>query len=133
MGFVAVVPPEVAKATPESWYIPHHMVRHNEKDSIVFNCSFQYNGQSLNDLLLPGPTLGPFLLVVLIRFRQYPVAVSGDIKSMFHQIRLLPSDKPVLRFVWRNMQRTEEPSIYEWHVLTFGTVCSPCCAISALQ
>ncbi|TWW54954.1 hypothetical protein D4764_09G0000030 [Takifugu flavidus] len=64
---------------------------------------------------------------------EYPVAVSGDIKGMFHQIRLLPADKPVLRFIWRDMKRTEEPKIYEWQVLPFGTTCSPCCAIYALQ
>ncbi|KAI3374589.1 hypothetical protein L3Q82_021164 [Scortum barcoo] len=67
------------------------------------------------------------------RFRQYPVAVSGDIKAMFHQVRLLPADKPVLRFIWWDMKRTEEPKIYEWQVLPFGTTCSPCCAIYALQ
>ncbi|KAK0143235.1 hypothetical protein N1851_018638 [Merluccius polli] len=133
MGYVAEVPPEAVTLTSESWFIPHHMVRHNNKDRIVFNCSFQYGGKSLNDLLLPGPALGPSLLGVLIRFRQYPVAVSGDIKGMFHQIRLLPADQPVLRFIWRDMKRTEEPKVYEWQVLPFGTTCSPCCAIYALQ
>lgn len=107
MGYVAVVSSEAVTSTSESWFIPHHMVQHNNKDRIVFNCSFQYEGKSLNDLLLPGPTLGPSLLGVLLRFRQYPVAVSGDIKGMFHQIRLLPADKPVLRFIWRDMKRTD--------------------------
>lgn len=46
MGYIAVVPPEAATSTPESWFIPHHMVRHNNKDRIVFNCSFQYEGKS---------------------------------------------------------------------------------------
>lgn len=132
-GYVAKVFADEADQSAESWYIPHHMVNHNGKDRIVFNCSFQYQGLSLNDLLLPGPALGPTLLGVLIRFRQHAVAVSGDIKGMFHQIRLLPTDKPVLRFIWRNMDREQEPSIYEWQVLPFGTTCSPCCAIYALQ
>ncbi|XP_037101263.1 uncharacterized protein LOC119118836 [Syngnathus acus] len=57
----------------------------------------------------------------------------GDIKSMFHQIRLMPKDKPLLRFLWRDMQRTSEPRIYQWEVLPFGTTCSPCCAVFALQ
>lgn len=124
-GYVAKVSADEADQSAESWYIPHHMVNHNGKDRIVFNCSFQYQGLSLNDLLLPGPALGPTLLGVLVRFRQHAVAVSGDIKGMFHQIRLLPADKPVLRFIWRNMEREQEPSIYEWQVLPFGTTCSP--------
>ncbi|XP_073779514.1 uncharacterized protein isoform X2 [Danio rerio] len=52
---------------------------------------------------------------------------------MFHQVRLLPGDRPVLRFIWRNMNREAVPDIYEWQVLPFGTTCSPCCAIYALQ
>ena len=52
---------------------------------------------------------------------------------MLHQIRLQPTDTPVLRFILRDMQREEEPTIYEWQVLPFGTTCSPCCAVFALQ
>ncbi|XP_073789840.1 uncharacterized protein [Danio rerio] len=132
-GYVAKITAEEANQSEESWFIPHHMVHHNGKDRIVFNCSFQHHGQSLNDQLLPGPTLGPSLLGVLLRFRQHTVAISGDIKGMFHQVRLLPGDKSVLRFLWRGMCREVEPEIYEWQVLPFGTTCSPCCAIHALQ
>ncbi len=109
------------------------MVHHNRKDRVVFDCSFQYQGQSLNELLLPGPPLGPSLLGVLLRFHQHSVAVSGDIKAMFHQIRPQPTDTPVLRFIWRDMQREEEPTIYQCQVLPFGTTCSPCCTVYALQ
>lgn len=41
----------------ESWYIPH-LVTHNGSNRLVFNCSYQYQGQTLNQYLLPGPTLG---------------------------------------------------------------------------
>ncbi|KAK7880770.1 hypothetical protein WMY93_032583 [Mugilogobius chulae] len=41
--------------------------------------------ESLNDNLLPGPTLGASLLGVLLRFREHPVAISSDVKGMFHQ------------------------------------------------
>ncbi|KAK0156275.1 hypothetical protein N1851_000422 [Merluccius polli] len=117
----------------EAWYIPHHMVSHNGKNRLVFNCSYQYRGQSLNDYLLPGPTLGASLLGVLLRFREHAVAISGDIKGMFHQVRLLPPDRALLRFVWRDVSRGEPPAVYEWQVLPFGTTCSPCCATFALQ
>jgi hypothetical protein len=69
----------------------------------------------------------------LLRFREHPVAVSGDIKAMFHQVRLLPEDRPLLRFLWRDLQMDEAPQTFEWLVLPFGTTSSPCCAIYALQ
>ncbi|KAL0196824.1 hypothetical protein M9458_005364, partial [Cirrhinus mrigala] len=119
--------------SPECWYIPHHLVSHNGKCRLVFNCSYQYYGQSLNQYLLPGPTLGASLLGVLIRFREHPVAVSGDIKAMFHQVRLIPEDRPLLRFLWRDLKMDEAPKILEWQVLPFGTTSSPCCATYALQ
>lgn len=132
-GYTVKITSEEASLSDESWYIPHHIVHHNGKARIVFNCSFRYQQTTLNDNLLPGPTLGPSLLGVLLRFREHAIAISGDIRSMFHQIRLLPEDQPLLRFLWRDMERERSPDIYEWRVLPFGTVCSPCCAIYALQ
>ncbi|KAE8278169.1 hypothetical protein D5F01_LYC23757 [Larimichthys crocea] len=133
-GYVKKLSPqEVVQNSESSWYIPHHLVEHNGKQRLVFNCSFQYQGQCLNDCLLPGPVLGPSLMGVLLRFRQHSVAISGDIKAMFHQVRLLAEDRPLLRFIWRHMQREEPAKVYEWQVLPFGTTCSPCCATYALQ
>ncbi|KAL0151955.1 hypothetical protein M9458_052762 [Cirrhinus mrigala] len=132
-GYVNKLPQDAVTDTSCSWYIPHHMVQHNGKNRIVFNCSFKYQGQNLNELLLPGPVLGPSLLAVLLRFREHSVAVSSDIKGMFHQVRLLPEDKPLLRFLWRDLNVQELPRVYEWQVLPFGTTCSPCCAVFALQ
>ncbi|KAK7915538.1 hypothetical protein WMY93_011299 [Mugilogobius chulae] len=95
--------------------------------------SAKSRGDNLNQLLLPGPTLTSSLLGVLLRFREYAVAVCSDIKGMFHQVRLLPEDKTLLCFLWRNLQTEKPPSIYVWQVLPFGTTCSPCCATFALQ
>ncbi|XP_073718868.1 uncharacterized protein [Misgurnus anguillicaudatus] len=132
-GYVVKISSDEASQSNESWYIPHHIVHHNGKARVVFNCSFKYQQHALNDTLLPGPNLGSTLLGVLLRFREYPVAISGDIRGMFHQIRLLREDQPLLRFLWRDMERDRNPDIYEWRVLPFGTTCSPCCAIYALQ
>ncbi|KAI2650609.1 Gag-Pro-Pol polyprotein [Labeo rohita] len=52
---------------------------------------------------------------------------------MFHQVRLLPQDKPFLRFLWRDLDCKAPPTVYEWQVLPFGTTSSPCCAIYILQ
>lgn len=37
---------EVIQENPaeECWYIPHHLVIHNGKSQLVFNCSHQYLG-----------------------------------------------------------------------------------------
>ncbi|XP_021324376.1 uncharacterized protein [Danio rerio] len=132
-GYATKIPPQEAAQSTESWYLPHHIVTHNGKHRVVFNCSYTYNGENLNKQLLPGPTLGPTLLGVLIRFREHRVAISGDIKGMFHQVRLLPKDKPLLRFLWRDLNPENPPDVYEWQVLPFGTTCSPCCATFAVQ
>ncbi|XP_026115567.1 uncharacterized protein LOC113094113 [Carassius auratus] len=132
-SYVEKLQPCEAERSHESWYIPHHMVTHNGKNRVVYNCSFQYEGQNLNKLLLPGPTLSPSLLAVLLRFREHSTALSSDIRGMFHQVRLLPDDKPLLRFLWRDMTLEQAPDVYQWQVLPFGTTCSPCCATFALQ
>lgn len=132
-GYAVKLSPSEISNESESWFLPHHLVQHNGKNRVVFNCSFQYQGYVLNDFLLPGPALGPSLLGVLLCFREHTLAVSGDIKGMFHQVRLLPKDKHLLHFVWRDLDRNRPPDIFEWQVLPFGTICSPCCAIYALH
>lgn len=132
-GYVTPMSTTEAERSSHSWFIPQHMVHHNGKDRIVFNCSFTVKGQNLNDHLLPGPTLGASLLGVLLRFREHLIAISSDIQGMFHQVHLLEEDRPFLRFLWRDMKVDKEPTVYEWKVLPFGTTCSPCCATFALQ
>ncbi|XP_051717031.1 uncharacterized protein LOC127494876 [Ctenopharyngodon idella] len=132
-GYVAKIDPDKTPQSLETWFIPHHMVTHNDKNRLVFNCSFQYKGMNLNESLLPGRVLGPSLLGVLLRFREHSVAVSGDVKGMFHQVRLLEQDRPILRFLWRDMEQDREVDTYEWQVLPFGTTCSPCWASFALH
>lgn len=134
VGFVIRCGPEVP--TPqdrEAWYIPHHLVSHNGKNRLVFNCSHVYRGQSLNAYLLPGPTLGASLLGVLLRIRKHAVAISGDIKGMFHQVCLLPEDCALLRFLCRTELGDGSPTVYEWQLLPFGTTCSPSFATFVLQ
>lgn len=110
-----------------------HPPPHVESQRQEFNCSYQFQGLNLNESLLPGPTLGGSLLGVLLRFREHAVGISVDIKGMFHQVCLLPEDRPLLQFVWRDMKREESPDVFEWQVLPFGTTCSQCCATFAFQ
>lgn len=52
---------------------------------------------------------------------------------MFHQVRLLPYDSPLLRFLWRNVRRDDTADVYEWKFLPFGATSSPCCATFAIR
>ncbi|XP_071950981.1 uncharacterized protein [Antedon mediterranea] len=133
-GSIRVIGP-VDTLSPEQqlgWYIPCHVVHSSGKYRLVFNCSFEYDGQNLNDELLAGPTLSPALLDVLLRFRQGRVGVSGDITAMFHQVKLTPEDRRMLRFLWWD-DEMDTWLVMEWLVLPFGAACSPCCATFALQ
>ena len=69
----------------------------------------------------------------MLKFREYAVAVSGDIKAMFHKVCLLPDDRALLRFVWHDMRREDPPDIFEWQVLPFSTTCTPCCTTFVVQ
>ncbi len=83
---------EIKKYDGPVHYISHHPVIRPEKKStpvrIVFNASASFNGHRLNDYWEKGPDLLNDLFGVLFRFRQFPIAVSGDIAKMYHQIRI---------------------------------------------
>ncbi|KAJ8348858.1 hypothetical protein SKAU_G00274470 [Synaphobranchus kaupii] len=55
-GYAVKLNAETVDQSAESWFIPHHMVSHNGKNRVVY-CSFQFQGNNLNECLLPGPTL----------------------------------------------------------------------------
>ena len=68
------------------WYISHHGVYHPAKPGkikVIFECSAEYLGYTLNKQLMPGPDLTNQVVGVLIRFREEQVAFMGDIEAMF--------------------------------------------------
>ena len=129
-GHIAAVTNQDAK---NIWYLPHHPVINKQKsDKIrrVTNAASKYKGVSLNDALLRGPDLLCNLHGLLLRFRQYKVAVTADIEAMFMQVGIREEDQDALRFLWSDNDQ-ERTSKYQR--LIFGATCSPTCAIFALQ
>ncbi|XP_062698761.1 uncharacterized protein LOC134284192 [Aedes albopictus] len=110
---------ELAEADPRRiWYLPLGAVYNPKKPGkvrLIWDAAAKVDGISLNSLLLPGPDLLVSLVSVQFLFRQYPVAVSGDIKEMFHQMRVIERDRPSQSFLFR----------YIMDVLTFGAASSP--------
>ena len=73
---------------------------------------------SLNECLNPGrPLLNRWN--VLVRQRVYPVAVSGDIRQAFMQIRVCESERDALRFHWRSQEEIEVET-YRFKRVLFG-------------
>ena len=56
-----------------------------------------------------------------------------DIKEMYLQIKLNPSDRPYHRFLWRNMETEENPSVFEFEQVVFGVNSSPFLAQFVIQ
>ena len=90
------------------------------------------SGWSLNDTLSAGPMLHPKMAEILIRFRKYRIAVTGDISKMYREILLAPAEQQYHRFCWR--PTVNEPvKIYCMKRVTFGVTCSPFLAVKTLQ
>ncbi|KAK3745210.1 hypothetical protein QZH41_004249 [Actinostola sp. cb2023] len=135
-GHARKIPSSEEHSSPV-WYLPHHPVYHPQKPNkvrVVFDCSAKWRGTSLNDQLLQGPDLTNSLVGVLTRFRQEPVALMADIEAMFYQVKVRPSDRNCLRFLWwpsGDFSRT--PEEYQMCVHLFGGTSSPSCANFALR
>ncbi|KAJ8022438.1 hypothetical protein HOLleu_37335 [Holothuria leucospilota] len=117
-------------------YIPHHGVYHKKKNKIrvVFDCSAKFMGESLNDHLLPGPSLTNTLLGVLCRFRHEYIAVMCDIEKMFYQFKVDKDHRNFLRFFWWENGNIEMPPFeYRMTVHLFGAASSPGCANFGLK
>ena len=85
-----------------------------------------YNSQSLKTQSYSGLALQNNIVVVLIRFRRFPVAVNGDVSEMYLQVCLNEPDIHFLRFLWRD-STVQEPEVCEFKRFVLGSTYSPCC------
>ncbi|XP_062713237.1 uncharacterized protein LOC134290188 [Aedes albopictus] len=111
-----------------SWYLPIFPVVNPNKPGklrIVWDAAAKVGNFSLNSFLLKGPDQVTPLQHVLQRFREYRTAVAGDIREMFHQVRIKPIDQHCQRFLWNDGIPGNAPSTYAMEVMTFGASCSP--------
>lgn len=71
------------------WYLSHFFVSYpNKPDKIrvVFDAAARFQSLCYNDLLLRGPPSIPSLVGVLLRARQFRVALSADITAFYHLV-----------------------------------------------
>lgn len=117
---------EIDEPRKRVWYMPVFPVFNPNKPGklrIVWDAAAVSGGISLNDVLMKGPDLNTLLPSVLYKFREHPVAVSGDIREMFHQVRINEEDQHCQRFFWPNEDGSMD--VYVLTVMSFGAKCSP--------
>ncbi|XP_033112194.1 uncharacterized protein LOC117113075 [Anneissia japonica] len=121
----------------ECWYLPHFGVYHSQKPEkirVVFDSSAEFQGISLNSVLLSGPDLVNQLLGVLIRFRENPVAVMADVEQMFYAFKVKEQHRDYLRFLWFEDNDPDANLVtYRMKVHIFGNRPSPAVATLGLR
>ena len=136
-GFAEMIPEDqLDRSDGYVWYLPHHAVINPmkpEKIRVVFDCAAKYRDTSLNDQLLSGPDQTNTLIGVLLRFRQEPIALISDIKSMFHQVCVPEAHRDVLRFLWWPDGLDNDYKVFRMKVHIFGATSSPSCCNYALR
>ncbi|XP_068229468.1 uncharacterized protein [Palaemon carinicauda] len=104
---------QVTTASPGNvWYISHFGVQHPDKPDkvrVAFECASKVKSTSLNGLLLQGPDMMNSLLGVLVKFRGGLFDYTGDISTMFYQVRVPEHQRDYLRFFWWENSFDEEP------------------------
>lgn len=126
-GIVEEIPSNEIVCENPSFYMPHRPVVKETSNSTkvrpVFDASASgYNGISLNDCLLKGPSLNPDLVEVMIRLRRWPIALTADVTKAFLQLCVKRRDRDVHCFLLRD---EDEIKYMRFLRVPFGNTASP--------
>ena len=106
------------------FYLSCHEVMKKDSISTPFRIVFsskQHMGQALNDFWAKGPDLLNNPLGILLRFREERYAMIGDIRKMYHTVKLKEGiDQHTHRFLWRDCDTTKVPDVFVLTTVTFG-------------
>eukprot|EP00112_Aurelia_sp_Birch-Aquarium-sp1_P001131 Seg1117.2 transcript_id=Seg1117.2/GoldUCD/mRNA.D3Y31 product="hypothetical protein" protein_id=Seg1117.2/GoldUCD/D3Y31 len=123
--------PENKEPAGKVFYIPHKaVVRENAESTklrVVFDASARQDEKSpsLNDCLETGPSLLNLLWSIIVRNRLKPIALAGDLKKAFLQVRIREEDRDTLRFHWIKDIQQEEVEVLRFTRALFGLTQSP--------
>ena len=93
---------EDTKTPGKTRFIPPYWVYHPSKPGkirVVFDCSAEFDGRSLNRELLTGPDLTNQIVGVLTRFQQNRIAFMADIEAMYYQVMVSEHQQTFIKFV----------------------------------
>ncbi len=112
-------------------------VHHPQKPDqirVVFDSSAEFEGMSLNKVLLSGPDLNNTLLGVLMRFRKESIAVTVDVQQMFYCFVVREDHRDFFMFWWYEDNDLDKGiTEYKMKVHVFGNSPSPAVAVYCMR
>ena len=104
------------------------------KIRLVFDLSAEFHGISINKALLSGPDFTNQTVWVLPRFREEQIAVTGDIKAIYHQVKVPENKRCFLWFLWWKKSDSSKAIVdHEMITHVFGGLSPPSCSNFALK
>ena len=104
------------------------------KIRVVFDCSAEFDGQSLDKELLTRPDLTNQIVGVLKRSQQNSIAFMAGIEAMYYQVMVPEHQQTFIKFLWWNdYNLDEDPVDFAMCVHVFGGASSASCANYALR
>ncbi|XP_059351384.1 uncharacterized protein LOC132087991 [Daphnia carinata] len=122
---------EAKRRIPKTNYMPHTSL--TTKTRVVFDCSAECEGTSLNKNLLRGPNYLLNLLGIILRFRKHQIHISSDIEKMYHQVLVPEEYQDAFRFLYQSPNSTSTPHTYRMIVHVFGAISLPSTCLFALN
>ncbi|XP_065084349.1 uncharacterized protein LOC135706631 [Ochlerotatus camptorhynchus] len=121
----------------QRYYLPHHAVLRPSSSStkcrVVFDASAKSSSEklSLNEVLQVGPVVQNDLHFIVLRFRKFKIAFSGDVAKMYRQVLQALQDRRFLRIFWRP-HPSQKLRVLELCTVTYGTASAPYLATRCL-
>ena len=116
--FVVEIPPENVNHDQPERYLPLQAVFTPDRSTqvpLVFDASAKGpRGKLLNEHLEKGPNYINRLPNVLMAWRFDKVAYTRDVRKMFNQVLIHPTDQVFHRFLWRTNESLTQ-KVYQWN------------------
>ena len=126
-GHSRYVDPEKSTEGQVVWYMPSHVVPpppdKPDKWRVTLDAASKVKGISLNSQLGGGPDGLNSLVGILLRWREQPVVLTGDVTAFFFMIETDDADISAFRYLWFQDETMEEVRELESNVQIFGANC----------
>ena len=100
---------------------------------LCMNSSMKYQGQSLNDIMMKGPSALNDILSVTLGFRSHRVAIVKDISKFYQSVLVGERDQHLRRVLHNPGGKLLKPKVYKTMTVNFGDKIAGCIAQSALR